>query len=137
MQFEWKEEYSVNIRTIDLGHQKIFELFEDLLNKYNSGCDNSHLENILNRISAQVYEVFKAEEELFYQYGYPQSHHHKTVHEEFMIRIVMLKLMASKNYLILNNKIFNQLQNWWLNHLLDEDKSFSDFAAKKGVGSYI
>lgn len=131
MQFEWKKEYNVNIRTIDLGHQKVFELFEDLLNKYNLGSDNSYIENILNRISAQVYDVFKVEEKLFYQYGYPQSHQHKIIHEEFKIRIVMLKLMASKNYLILNNKIFNQLKDWWLNHLLGEDKRFADFAAKR------
>ena len=99
--FEWKDEYSINIGSIDAQHKKMFEIgnkLSELTFSKESSDNDKELLSILQKLKKYTQYHFKYEENLMKMHGYVHFETHKNDHQEF-IKIV--------------KKAHNELKTFW------------------------
>src|ERR1017187_3080931 len=79
--FEWKNEYSVNIASIDAQHKKLFAIAEELHEAMRTGQAKPVLSKILDRLVQYTATHFAQEEALMKRHSYPDFAAHQAVHE--------------------------------------------------------
>src|ERR1035438_4801402 len=79
--FEWKNEYSVNLASIDAQHKKLFAIAEELHEAMRTGQTKPVLSKILDRLVQYTVTHFAQEEGLMKLHGYPDFAAHKSAHE--------------------------------------------------------
>jgi methyl-accepting chemotaxis protein/hemerythrin len=130
--FEWKKEYSVNVKVMDAQHQKLFKIVDDLYQAILGGASKEAMPEIFKQLNDYTSFHFASEEKYFKDFGYGEAAGHIALHEEF--KRDLFKMEAR-----LGDKDFNAfelldfLENWWVNHVLDVDKRYSETFNEHGL----
>jgi len=130
--FEWKEEYSVHVKIMDAQHKRLFEVI-DVLYQYilNKGTKDE-LADIFKRLNEYANTHFLTEEKYFKDFGYQEADIHTALHQKFKDDLAETEARAvDENFNTLELLIF--LENWWINHILDVDKKYSEFFNEHGL----
>lgn len=129
--FLWEDEYSVNISEIDNQHKKIIELLNLL---YQSFVDNKHnqiIGKIIDELEAFTEYHFKTEEKYFKELDPDLREKHYEEHQFFIKKLNKFKEESQKNNTALIFTIINFLNDWLTNHILIEDKKYSQLVKSK------
>jgi len=125
----WKPDYSVNEAELDGHHIKLF----DILNKaYENVMYSVEMDSVLPIIEelSQYTRYHLAEEE---HYMREKEIHdidaHIAKHREFTQTIETLKTNYHGNNLEVTKELIILLGNWLLNHVLTEDRKYSELSA--------
>ena len=128
MKLEWKEEYSVKVKELDEQHKKLFGFLNamDELIKNNGPKDEAL--KLLDGLNDYADYHFKTEEKYFDQFDYAESDKHKKSHNiykikigEFREKIEKVDNIAMTGFLF---EVLDFLEDWWVNHILDEDQKY-------------
>ena len=133
MRLRWSEDFETGIKDIDRQHKELFQR----VNKFLEACDQSHckeeVDPILKFLEGYTLIHFATEEKLQQQYAYPDYSSHKAAHEEFLSSLGELKTRYKKDgpndYLALLTYDF--MINWFINHIVTEDKALCHFLKAK------
>jgi len=111
------DKYKLGIDTIDIQHQKIFDIINDL-------CDTntvSDMEKIIKELKEYSIYHFKTEEEYFMSIEFIESETHKHLHNMFIQTMEYYSDFPEK---LNKKKLYTFLNTWIKNHILIEDKKY-------------
>lgn len=124
--YSFKDEYRTGIESIDLEHQKLFEitdrayvtLMDDLIpDKYD------YIVEILNELKDYAATHFRHEEEYMMSIRYKKLFSQKASHEEFIEKISSYDLSAiDENQKEVILEILRYLSDWLVDHIIGSDK---------------
>ncbi len=132
---QWKDSYRIGIDIIDTQHKILFDLAEEAekmleLPDYIDKFDE--IVEIVNELRSYVKYHFEEEEKILFQIQYSAFFKHKIAHNDFIDYIYELdidEIDRDQNTEILN--LLNTLNEWLIEHVLVEDKKWSEIYKEK------
>jgi hemerythrin-like metal-binding protein len=126
---KWSDDYCVGNNLIDIHHKLFFEMVRDLSNKMGAGGQQDvSPSEILQFIQDYIKMHFNAEERIMDEAHFPDLKNHHAIHNEFSRSIQRLHkelYQAEEPYLL--DKILSVTQNWFLDHILSQDKQYQEY----------
>ena len=124
---KWQDDYNTGIASIDEQHQKLCDMLNELEKSMNSDNVYQVMGKILKELVEYVKFHFQDEEKVMSRIAYPKLAEHKRIHKDLVDQIVkiLLDMKNGKELEAVELNIF--LKKWLLNHILQEDKKFSDY----------
>ena len=122
--FEWKDEYSVNVKILDEQHKQLFKTVDSLYQSILEKKEKEKLSEIFEQLNKYAQYHFSTEEKYFKEFNYEEADAHIALHEKFKKNI---SEMEAK----INDENFNTfdlldfLEDWWVSHILNADKKYS------------
>ncbi len=130
---EWNESLQLNIRTLDEQHKQIITYINELYRAMNEGEPKQTADSILRNIVQLTASHFQTEEDLFDQYGYPDTDKHKAIHKNLVTEALDLQKQFEAGVPNLEMPLMEFLKNYLINHFLTVDKKYVPFLHEKGV----
>lgn len=127
---KWEEELNVGNDELDSDHRMFFELLQDC---YNDSCTlgNDRIDpDIIRRIKKYALMHFSYEEEVMRSSGYPDYERHEKLHRYFEEKVAELET-SNKDP---NNPLESMssfLRDWFLKHIMEEDKKYAPYLQSK------
>jgi len=131
--YVWKDDYKVNIASIDKHHQNFVELLNDLIGTVSTSKCKENIAITFYKLIYYAENYFTEEELLFQSKNYPNLEQHKAEHKAFADKINIFKnqFLEGKDNICLHLLAF--LQKWFHEHILQYDKEAVDFLIENGV----
>lgn len=128
----WTEEMSIGNNKIDEDHQKLMNIYNDLLDLTNKGFDSNEFSRILSDMTDYTMYHFKKEEAYMTSFSYPDFQNHRNEHVQMIYKVAMY------NYELHNDgvdpdEILEFLKNWWLNHIKVHDEAYERFKTENQI----
>jgi len=131
--FNWKEDYSVSVPSIDAQHKKLIGYINQLYDSMKIGNGNKAIAEVLEGLTLYTVIHFHAEEQLMIQFKYYNYPSHKKQHEDLIKRVDDFKKQFTQE----NHKIIFELaeflKKWLINHIAVTDKVLGKYLQAKGV----
>ncbi|MBU1340612.1 MAG: bacteriohemerythrin, partial [Proteobacteria bacterium] len=124
---EWDPKYSVDIEEIDAYQQKMFELFNQLIDMKQSQIDAREYVNMITVINDYSKEYFSTEERYLKRKGYPDFNIHAKAHRQFTKSSISLRRELSEDSAQLTSEMIKELRDWMINHILTIDSLYVPF----------
>ena len=131
--FDWKEEYSVGIDTINKQHKVIIELMNDLFESIRDAREDLIIKEILEELLKYSNYHFGLEKTLFDKYNYPKSEEHLKEHNYFISKIEFFMKETNSNIQSVPIETLDYLKNWFKNHMMMKDVDYSKYFQEKDV----
>ncbi|MCP4671462.1 MAG: hemerythrin family protein [Desulfobacula sp.] len=124
---EWESKYSVGIEEIDNHQKKMFELFNELIDKKELKLETKEYINMIARINEYSRLYFSIEEKLLKKNGYPDFGEHAIAHRQFTKSFISLRREIAEDVENLSYDVIDELRNWMINHILTFDSLYIPF----------
>lgn len=130
--FKWDESFDLGHKEIDSDHRKFLELLHDC---YLDSCSfgNERVDPlIIRKIKTYMARHFSYEEEVMRSCGYPDLERHAKLHryfEEKVSELEMCKKIAGDHR---TESMSSFLRDWFLKHVLEEDKKYALYLKNHG-----
>ena len=132
--FDWDDDYSVGILSIDRQHQVLIDYINRLNDEMSkSESDRSMLMYILNGLVGYTKSHFKYEEMLFELHEYPDTDRHKERHLNLFERVAEFKTRFDAGDQDVGEELLAFLKSWLNDHILKEDKAYSSHMLERNV----
>ena len=131
--FKWDHSYSVNVIEIDLQHQKLVSMINELNDAMKQGKGKDILGKIVNGLITYTKTHFKTEEKYFDRFGYSGTNSHKHAHIAFIKKVSEFKENFENGNRFITIEVVNFLINWLQEHIKGADKKYSQFFNEKGL----
>lgn len=125
--FEWKEQYSVGIPSIDEQHQQLFALISNFYDQIRQKQAKQAIHDVLVGLVDYARTHFLTEETYFKRYNYPRYAMHVAKHTEFIDRLMEFQARFQANELLLPIEIADFMKTWLTQHVLGEDQRYAPF----------
>ena len=122
---EWKKEYDIGIDSIDTQHRKLVDTISRLEACITTDAQNKEMGRALKFLVEYTHTHFSDEESYMQKVSYPAFERQKTLHKEFTQRLVDVLLKLKNEGIIQPQELIDFLMDWWVNHILDEDKKIA------------
>lgn len=136
--FKWKDDFSVNIKTIDGQHQELFKIGDSLYNiiSIKDGIDRyDEIMKALHEMRDYAIYHFGYEEKLMEENGYPDFERHKKEHDAFVKKVQSIdELDVDEKQKKVGMELVIFIADWIENHILKSDMEYKDFLNNKGIG---
>ena len=124
--YTFKEEYSTGIESIDLEHQKLFDLadraYETLMDEFIPDKFD-YIVDILNELKDYAATHFRHEEEYMLSIRYKRFLSQKAAHDEFIEKISTYDLSeVDENQKGAILELLDFLNDWLVHHIIGSDK---------------
>ena len=129
----WQDSFSVNIKEIDLQHQRLVKLINDLDDAMRVGKGKALLNQLIVELFKYTQEHFATEERYFDKFGYPEAAAHKQEHRQFLTKVNNFSEKYLANQLGLSIEIMSFLSDWLQNHIQGSDKKYAPYLIKNGL----
>lgn len=128
----WTNDYNVGISRIDTQNMKLVSMMNRLLRnrllrKTSTTTNSDMTSDLLSDMIRFAREYFWAEEELMYEYNFPEVHHHVKHHREFVEMIVDSCDARTLGGTNVPQSLLICLRDWLEYHILVEDKKFGPY----------
>lgn len=124
---------SVRIGTLDVQHQEMVELLNEMHDAVLAGADRQIMRGLLQRLKQHCTEHFETEERLFEQYEYPGRVAHKGKHDEMCEQVQSVTREFEAGQPVLTETLVKFLQTWLDHHIKGSDRLYASFLNRKGV----
>jgi hemerythrin-like metal-binding protein len=131
--FEFHQEYSVGIRTLDQHHQRIFELLNRLYETMLQQQGRPALLSALAELIGYTSRHFAAEELLMQAFGYPETEPHQLEHERLSRVLAEFQHQFADGREHLVEPLLDFMEGWLIRHILAWDRRYSTFFAERGA----
>jgi len=131
--FEWKQEYSVGIGTIDAQHQNLFATARELFAAMGSGQGKTVTGRILDRLIQYTAHHFAHEERLMQQHNYPDFATHKAEHDALTQKVVAFQADFAAGKVALSVQLMQFLKGWLEHHIKESDQAYSPYLKSRAV----
>jgi hemerythrin-like metal-binding protein len=132
--FEWTEQWSVGVDTIDAQHRDLFAAINKLLREEGKTASRD-LAQVLDYLENYVSNHFGLEELYMRRLSYPEFPSHKAAHVAFINDFYDLRDEYDNNGASpeLADKMGRHMGDWLVNHIGKVDKALGAFLRDKGV----
>lgn len=126
MFYEWNDNLSVGVPSIDRQHKVLISLINELHVAMENGRGSTEATQILKKLINYAKAHFIYEESLFSGKNYANEKEHLESHNRIKAKLSELKEKSDDNDFDLSEELMDFLKNWLNNHILKEDMSYSD-----------
>lgn len=124
MRIVWSSKLETGIRTIDLQHEELIGMINELDEAHRAGSNRSLLNDILQRLGSYVSFHFRTEEALMV--GLPKTEKHASEHLHqhrlFVEQLAAMRLRAEGEFDGAINELADFLNSWLYDHILKTDR---------------
>lgn len=125
----WGPTYSVDVKMIDLQHQKLFSilntLYDEIHGKSNDKATMPIVEDTLLDLKTYVQFHFAEEAKYFKKFQYEKTEEHNAQHSFYEKKINELYERYLGGEANMENEIIDFLDEWILNHINIADKEYT------------
>ncbi len=129
----WDDSYSVKVKEIDLQHQKLIAIINELNAAMEAGKSNEILGTIIDELVDYTKYHFDTEEKYFNQINYPDSMAHEKEHNNFVKRVAEFQEEFSEGKALLSVELMMFLKKWLTEHIKGTDQKYSEFFNENGI----
>ena len=124
MRITWSTNLETGIRSIDLQHEELINMLNELDAAYSTGCDQAVLEDVLQRLGAYVVFHFGTEESLMASLPEATQHteEHLRQHGKFIEQLNLMRAQANQNAPSTLGGLIDFLNEWLYEHILKTDR---------------
>jgi hemerythrin len=122
--FEWSNDYSVQITSIDAQHRNLFAIGQELHAAMMAGQGTSALAKILDRLVQYTVAHFAHEERLMQQNGYPDLAAHKAEHAALTKQVLQFQADFQSGRAAMTVQILHFVNEWLQKHIKGTDKRY-------------
>ena len=133
----WTPELSVGVETFDAHHRHLFSLVNKLYNVMRSGTQKSTLEEVFDELLEYTVYHFEAEEKALDVSGFPGADAHRASHAELVAKAQALRSDLEEGKPMIAVDVMAFLRDWVTNHILGEDKQYTEFFRTKSVDDLL
>jgi len=130
MFYEWSDNLSVGVPSIDRQHKVLISLINELNSSIEAGKGQADAKSILKKIINYAIAHFIYEEGLFTSYKYEATEEHLASHEKIKSKLLELKSKSDDSKFNLPDELMSFLKGWLNNHILKEDMGYSELLVK-------
>jgi hemerythrin len=130
---QWTSDLSVNVAEIDKQHQNFIKIINELNDAMLARKGNDVIGTIIDELLDYAKTHFTCEEDYFNQFGYADTHTHRTEHIEFMKKIIQFSNGYRNNKVGLSIEVMHFLSDWLKIHIQISDKKYSALFNEKGL----
>jgi len=131
--FEWRNEFSVEIGSVDAQHKMLFAIANELYNAMASGQSKMALGRILDRLVQYTKVHFAHEERLMRLHGYPDFAVHKAEHDALTAQVMKFQEDFTRGRVAMSVQLLQFLKSWLEAHIKGTDQKYSPFLRSKAV----
>jgi hemerythrin len=131
--FEWRDEFSVQIGSVDAQHRVLFGLADELYTAMSVGKSQLALSHILNRLVQYTRTHFAHEERLMRLHGYPELAAHKAEHDALTSKVLAFEADFSQGRIAMSVELLQFLKVWLEHHIQGSDQKYSLSLRSKAV----
>ncbi len=118
----WKDFFNVGVKEVDLQHQKLFSIVNELIAGKNSHREKETIDNVLKKLADYTVYHFSTEEKFFKMH--PGFRRHRGIHKNFVEKVSDFISDFNSGKAKLSSEILNFLIDWLKAHILDMDKNY-------------
>ncbi|MCX6627187.1 MAG: bacteriohemerythrin [Candidatus Solibacter sp.] len=122
--FEWKNEFAVNIGSIDSQHQNLFAIGRELHAAMSTGQGKSVLGPILDRLVQYTSAHFAYEERLLQLHKYPDFAAHKAQHDALVKQVVAFQTDFKTGKISMAVPVLLFVKDWLEKHIQGTDLAY-------------
>ena len=123
--FDWKNEYAVNIGSIDAQHQMLFAIGRELYAAMSTGQGKAVLGRILDRLVQYTTVHFAHEERLMQLHHYPDFAKHKAQHDELVKQVQAFQTEFESGRATMAVQVLQFLKDWLESHIKGSDFAYA------------
>lgn len=131
--FEWRNEYSVQIGSVDAQHKMLFSIAQELYAAMGEGRSKASLARILDRLVQYTKVHFAHEERLMQLHVYPSYEAHKAEHEALTRKVLQFQQDFLQGKVSMSVQLLQFLRDWLDKHILGSDQRYGPFLRQKAV----
>lgn len=131
--FQWREEYSMKVPSIDIQHRKLVEMLNTLHDGMVSGTGKEKLAPLLDGLVQYTATHFAHEENYFAKYEYPDAEKHTLQHQQLVQQVLGFKEKFDSGSANINMELMIFLKDWLIHHILGSDKAYSQHLVERGA----
>ena len=131
--FEWQQEFSVGIPSIDGQHQNLFKIARELHDAMSKGHGRQASGLLLDRLVQYTTVHFAHEERLMQQHRYPAYPAHKAEHDALTKKVIDFQKEFEQGRVSLTVELLHFLKGWLEHHIKESDQRYSPFLKAKAV----
>ncbi|NOX17555.1 MAG: hemerythrin family protein [Chlorobi bacterium] len=129
----WDDSYSVKVEEIDVQHQKLISLINDLNDGMEAGKSKEILGAIIDELVKYTRYHFETEEKYFAQINYPETRAHEKEHNDFVKQVAEFQERFEKGSALLSVEIITFLKKWLTEHIKGTDQKYSEYFNERGI----
>lgn len=130
---KWNSDLEIGILIVDDQHRLLVDMINELHESLSSNEDIEKLNDTMTGLLYYTETHFNTEEELFDKYNYPEANEHIKEHNDFIMKVTDRFDKLKKGNLVLSVDIARFLKDWFVNHVMIEDKKLRPFLVEKGI----
>jgi hemerythrin len=123
--FDWKNEYTVNIGSIDAQHQNLFAMGRELYAAMSAGQGKTVLARILDRLVQYTVVHFAHEERLMQLHQYPDFAKHKAEHDALTKQVLAFQAEFEAGRATMAVQVLQFLKDWLEKHIKGSDFAYA------------
>lgn len=123
----WRDEYVTGEPEIDVQHQNLFTIINELHDAMTSGKGQDVLGETLDKLVIYTSEHFVTEEALMEKYEYPDIILHKEKHQQLKEDVLTLQKSFKENEKFLTVKVSQFMTDWLIHHIKGDDLKVMKF----------
>lgn len=124
MRITWSVELETGIRSIDLQHEELIEMINELDDAHLAGQSQHLLDDVLQRLGSYIAFHFSTEEALLNNLPGADGHaeEHRKQHRIFIEQVAALRQTAGHDARQAMNELVAYLNDWLYEHILKTDR---------------
>jgi hemerythrin len=130
---QWNESYSVGVKAIDVQHQNLFNMVNDLHAAMMRQEGKTAAGALLAKLAKYTQEHFAAEEKMMEAAKYPKLAQHRALHHELTKQVQEFMARHQRGESGLSIRLLQFLGDWLTKHIQQEDKAYSACLNQSGV----
>jgi hemerythrin len=131
--FEWNEQFSTGIASIDAQHQGLFSIGAELNAAMKAGQGKERMGRILTRLVQYTAAHFAYEERLMQLHRYPDYAAHKAEHDALTQQVSQFYQEFQSGQIAISVRLLTFVENWLQHHIGKSDQGYAPFLLAKAV----
>jgi len=127
----WGRRLALGMPEIDKQHKELVSMVNELHRAMKMKMGSREAGAILTRLAEYTVYHFGYEEELFDAHGYPDTAHHKKIHEDLVAKVVAFTKDFEQGRAAISMDLMQFLTDWLKNHIMKTDKAYAPFLKNK------
>jgi hemerythrin len=129
----WDASYSVNVKSCDAEHQKLFDLINALHEAMSVGKGRTIITGVVRELEKYTQTHFLAEEALMQRAQYPTLNDHRLEHQKFVAQVKQFREDLEAGGVGDSIAVLLFLKDWLAKHIKQIDRMYSDYLNFNGI----
>lgn len=129
----WRTSYETGVAMLDEQHKQLIGIINRLYSVIRNKEGAGDLQAVFEELAAYATTHLEVEENLLSEHNYPDLENHRQRHGEYIARVGELRqgLESADEKLVV--EVYAYLRQWWLHHIVVEDKAYGPHLNGQGV----